>query len=152
MILSMKTNIKRIVVGADGSDGSQAALAWAAHEASLRGVELVVVSIWHPSDGSDAWSGHQVLLGGDLDAAARATVTDMIEDLKTSWTEQQRFPPVEIVTKIGSAAEELLQFVGPNDLLVVGARGRKGIAGLILGSVATRVSHLAAHPYVVVPN
>ncbi len=147
----VKNEIRRVVVGVDGSDGSIAALAWAAQEASLRGVELTVVCVWHPSDGSDAWSGHQVLLAGDLDAAARASAAAFIADLQASWTATQPFPTTRIVTFSGSAAEELLRFVASDDLLVVGSRGRKGLAGLILGSVATRVSHLAVHPFAVVP-
>jgi len=42
--------VKRIVVGVDGSEGSQTALRWALREARLRGVNLHAVLAWkyHP--------------------------------------------------------------------------------------------------------
>jgi nucleotide-binding universal stress UspA family protein len=152
MIKSVNSEIKRIVVGVDGSDGSKAALDWAAKEASRRNIKLVVVSVWHPSDGSDSWSGHQVSLAGDLDAGVRETVQAVIDELRANWPASVTYPDVQLVTMAGTVAEELLEFTGPDGLLVVGSRGRKGLAGLILGSVATRVAHLARFPFAVIPQ
>ena len=40
-------NIRRIVVGVDGSDTSRAALRWAYDEAASHGASLTVVTAWH---------------------------------------------------------------------------------------------------------
>ena len=42
------TEIKRIVVGVDGSKSSQAALLWAYNEAAHHDAAITVVSTWHP--------------------------------------------------------------------------------------------------------
>ena len=48
----------RIVVGFDGSEGSQRALAWAADEARQRGAELLIVRAWTPGEfGTDEEQG-----------------------------------------------------------------------------------------------
>jgi nucleotide-binding universal stress UspA family protein len=149
---TVKHDIGRIVVGVDGSVGSNAALGWAAKEAGIRNVTLVVVSVWHPADAYDSLSGHHVRLPADVDAGVRATVQSMIDELRTNWSAPTTFPDVQVVTTSGVAADELLQFAGSNDLLVVGSRGKTGLAGLILGSVATRISHLARFPFAVIPH
>jgi nucleotide-binding universal stress UspA family protein len=145
-------DIGRIVVGVDGSAGSTAALGWAANEASIRNVTLVVVSVWHPADAYDSLSGHHVRFPADVDAEVRATVQRMTDELRTNWSASTAFPHIQVVTMSGVAAEELLQFAGSDDLLVVGSRGKKGLAGIILGSVATRISHLARFPFAVIPH
>jgi nucleotide-binding universal stress UspA family protein len=50
----------------------------------------------------------------------------------------------------GPATRVLLETAGPDDLLVVGSRGRGGFADLVLGSVATQCAMHSRGPVVVV--
>jgi nucleotide-binding universal stress UspA family protein len=52
----------------------------------------------------------------------------------------------------GPPAQVLLEAAEDADMVVVGSRGLGGFAGLLLGSVARRVTHLAPCPVVVVPS
>jgi nucleotide-binding universal stress UspA family protein len=61
--------------------------------------------------------------------------------------------PREVVTTAlhTGASAALLDTAGREDLLVVGARGQGGFAGLVLGSVATQCARHTHGPLVVVP-
>jgi nucleotide-binding universal stress UspA family protein len=58
---------------------------------------------------------------------------------------------VERVVTEGSAAKVLLSQIEGAEMLVVGTRGRGGLTGVLLGSVATQVVHHARVPTIVVP-
>ena len=53
---------------------------------------------------------------------------------------------------VGQAAEVIAKLAGELgcELVVMGSHGRSGIAGLVMGSVATRVLHLAPCPVLLV--
>lgn len=143
-----------VVVGVDGSEPSREALRWAAQEARLRDARLRAVHVWSfvpptpigepgmiPMPASD--------YAGQLEAergAAQAELDDALADA---------FPgeaPVEVEAELveGDAGERLAAEAEGADLLVVGSRGRSGIASVLLGSVS---SHLVSHapcPVVVV--
>ncbi len=46
--------------------------------------------------------------------------------------------------------EDIAEAAGA-DVIVVGAKGRSGIAGLLLGSVPDRLLHIAKRPVLVIP-
>ena len=52
----------------------------------------------------------------------------------------------------GVPAEELLSAAADADMIVVGSRGAGGFKRLLLGSVATQVTHHAGCPVVVIPD
>jgi nucleotide-binding universal stress UspA family protein len=51
----------------------------------------------------------------------------------------------------GLPADELVKAAEGADMLVMGSRGSGGFARLVLGSVATQVSHHADCPVLIVP-
>jgi nucleotide-binding universal stress UspA family protein len=129
-----------IVVGIDGSAGSQAALRFAADEASLRQTQLRVVSAWHVPTGVYMPPTYMDL---DLDAF-RQNTSDVAARQVVDVLGAERATTVGVVTHDGSAAEVLIAESRQAELLVVGSRGHGGFAGLLLGSVS---QHCAAHAH-----
>jgi nucleotide-binding universal stress UspA family protein len=127
----------RIVVGFDGSEGSQRALAWAADEARLRQAELQVVRAWTPGEfGTDEEQG-------------RLAQKRLEDDVQAFFAEQ---PPPDLAMRAeqGHAGKVLLSHGQGADMLVVGSRGLGGFTGLLLGSVGHQVSTHEGAPVVVI--
>ncbi len=137
-----------IVVGVDGSEGSEAALRFAAAEAGLRDAKLRVVCAW------------------EIPAAAYATTWGMAAEAEPGYADRARDvaakaldraarlqPGIDREVRVvnGQPAEALLQESGDADLLVVGSRGLGGFKRLLLGSVSQQVAHHATCPVVIVP-
>ncbi len=128
---------RTIVVGYDGSKGSQMALDWAVHEATLRGADLCVLRVWsYPDYGTfdEQWDIAQERLENELKDVLVST-----GDLR--W---------QAVALKGSPAKVLVEHSADAELLVVGSRGRGGFTGLLLGSVGHGVSAHARVPVVIV--
>lgn len=124
-----------VVVGADGSAASEAALAFAGEEATLRGVPLVAVCAL-----SDA--------PGDLGAAHY--IEDNFEQSLTSWEKEHPEVTVQRQVTVRSPRAALLTAAEDAQLLVVGRRGRGGIHGMMLGSVSQALLWHAPCPVAVV--
>ncbi|MGY1633463.1 universal stress protein [Geodermatophilus sp. SYSU D01186] len=144
----------RVVVDVDGSAGSRAALRYALTTAAARGAELDVVSAYlvHPY-----WTDPYV-----WDPSVVETVRTQTEEQASSFLEEVRREPavaavpgvadvaVRTVVTAGPAADELLSRSRDADLLVVGSRGRGGVRGAMLGSVALHCVTHARCPVTVV--
>jgi nucleotide-binding universal stress UspA family protein len=134
-----------IVVGVDGSAGSEHALQWAVDEAHARHLDVDVLHAWsqpvsvYPADLYAEPDAHRVA-GARLLAHALGTVDSA--DAGTSIAGR-------LVQE--DAASALLDAAVDAELLVVGTRGRGGFTGLLLGSVSRTCLHLASVPLVVVP-
>lgn len=146
-----------IVVGVDGSAGSQAALRWAVGDLARRGGgRLHVVHAWEYPIAAMAPSpvGTVVPPTDEMRAAAEEALDSILRD--AGLGEGADLPEgVEVVPIVreGPPAGVLLDLSREvdADLVVVGARGRGGFVGLLLGSVATQVVNHARVPTVVVP-
>lgn len=148
-----------IVVGVDGSPGSDAALRWALAEARLRAVPVRAVNAFQPPVLTD---GLLMVGPGALPAASSS---EDLERLRTSVQAQARRVlddalarlgapddvEVEADTVEGPPAETLIQAGRGADLLVVGSRGRGGFAGLLLGSVSQQCAQHPPCPVVILP-
>lgn len=138
---------KRIVVGVDGSDCSEAALRWAVEEAQEHGAEMEVVMAWHepppaiaPPYGSIPW-GTETHAKDNAQKVLEQTMKNVLGD-----------GPSNVGTQLteGNPAQVLIDASRGSDLLVVGTRGHGGFAGLLLGSISNQVAAHAACPVVVV--
>ena len=132
-----------VVVGVDGSEGSQRALQWAAEEARLRGARLRAVHVWSYLD--QAGEAFDPTYGED---DARQFLDEALAGLGegAGGLEIERTPVCDL------PARGLLDSAGDADLLVVGARGMGGFRGLLLGSVSQQVAQHAPCPVVIVPG
>jgi nucleotide-binding universal stress UspA family protein len=137
--------IRNVLVGVDGSDGSDAAVAWVrdlmVNSPSMR---VVAASVepprpeWTPDDFPEARRQ-------DLEHRIR---DDYASELAATNVE------FDVVALLGAnAADALLEAAHQqrSDLIVVGARGLGGLTGLRIGGVALRALHQADRSIVLVP-
>lgn len=122
-----------IVAGYDGSASSDEALRWAAREAWARGIALTICVALPPddlarpggprvSDQARQW-GEEVLARG-------VRIAGSAPDLAQVRTVLAAGPPAHVLCERSATA----------DMVVVGARGRGGLAGSRLGSVSWQVA------------
>jgi nucleotide-binding universal stress UspA family protein len=135
-----------VVVGVDASEDSIAAVAHAAEEADRLGEELTVVHAWKEPM-SDA------VLGNALDSydevieeQERVVLAESLAGLG------ERYPDLVVNRHLvhRQPAQTLLDFARTARLLVVGSRGRHGVARMLLGSVSHTVVVHAPCPVLVV--
>lgn len=135
-----------IVVGVDGSAAGQDALAWAVAEAAARQRPLCIVHAVNPPlrqgplrpdldvpvDGKSRTAAEELL--AQAQAAARSAVPDL---------------EVHCQLVVGAATQALLDQAQDAELLVLGNRGRRGFAGLFVGSVGIEVATESPCPVVI---
>lgn len=148
----------RIVVGVDGSEGSQRALDWAAGEAGLRGASLEVVTTY---EAEPEWAGLPAVAGmtatqireirDSVETAtrralehARAVAENMIADLPGGITAEA----VAIASQ--HPAEALVERSRGAAMLVIGSRGLGGFKTMLLGSVSVQCATHAHCPVVII--
>jgi nucleotide-binding universal stress UspA family protein len=138
----------KIVVGFDGSKGSQEALYFALDEARLRGADLLVVMAWSMEAGTYVGPGGSSphIDPSVLEQSARKEMDHTLGALG----DRAKGVHVDGVLRLGQAAQVLVEEAGAADLLVVGSRGHGGFAGLLLGSVSHQCALHASCPVVVV--
>lgn len=125
-----------IVVGVDGSQGSHAAIEWAAFEARRRGLPLRMVCAL----GAEATSPEYDDAGDRLSDAVKLAAGVA--------------PSAEVTTEVAAtgAAAALVGAAEAAALVVVGSRGLAPMSGMLLGSVSRQVAEHAESNVVVVPG
>ena len=131
----------QIVVGVDGADRSSDVLAFAFDEASLRGTGVTALHAWQePFAELPAYRArNDAALLADLDREAH----ELLDDLLQPWREKYPDVPVRVEVVHGEPARALVHVSPGAALVVVGSRGRRGFATLLLGSVGHGVVHHA---------
>ncbi|WP_225094557.1 universal stress protein [Streptomyces sp. CoH27] len=133
-----------IVVGVDGSEPSLRAVDWAADEAALRGapLRLVYASLWDRYEGA--------LIAQELGRPAEeVTAPDVVGTARQRAA--RRRPEVQVSTDVLPDEPEygLVRESRTARAVVLGCRGRSGIAEALLGSVGVTVAGHAHCPVVV---
>ncbi len=128
-----------VTAGVDGSEPSLLALGFAVEQAAARKVTLHVLRAWRPSPGPRPPSAP--------DAQA---VHAELEEALARW--RRAFPDLQITVEVakGNPTELLVTASRNAQLVVVGSRGRGGLAGMLLGSVSQQLLHHAHSPVAVV--
>jgi len=137
-----------IVVGHDGSDYANHALAVALDLAEPLGASVVVVRAWsidtapRPAD----WKFGYVSPLTDYAGAVR----EKLEADARPTAAQHPAVPVEYRAAYATPLSCLINVSREARMLVVGSRGRGGLAGMLLGSVSEQCVRHAACPVLVV--
>ena len=139
-----------IVLGVDGSAAGQKAVEFAFAEAALRDAPLVALHTWTtwnapmpaPQDPSMPYANPP----GALAEGEERLLSEALAG------HRERYPGVPVEHKVvhGGTRESLIEASRSAQLMVVGARGRGGFAGLLLGSVSQALLHHAHCPVAVV--
>lgn len=138
-----------VVVGVDARSDSDTALDFAFADADRRGVPLVAVLCWQ-LDRWDFASGIP-MPGGDMKSAHQYH-RDALEQALSGPA--SRHPGVQVTADVicGPSAGSLAHRSDGASLLVVGTRGHRELAGLVLSSVSQSVARHALCPVAVVAH
>ena len=131
----------RIVVGADGSPHSNAALRWSVEQAAARGGSVTAVFAWQLPFISIPGAFSRPELEAPYRAFLIKTVSEAVPAPPL---------PLEPVLAEGDPTQALVRAAEGADLLVLGIRGRSPAAGLLLGSVSQACAASASCPVVLV--
>jgi nucleotide-binding universal stress UspA family protein len=136
-----------VVVGVDGSPASEAAIALAFEEASLRNVALVAAHTWtdYTSDVDYALARMAMV---DLDQV-EVEQEKMLAERLAGWQEHYPDVTVQRVVARDRPSRHLLEQATIAQLVVVGSRGRGGFTGMLLGSTSQALIHHAPCPVLV---
>lgn len=141
----MRTEPLPLVVGVDGSEPSLRALDWAADEAALHGVPLRVVHacLWERYEGA--------ALAHDLGGPSGPVAAEDIVRAAMSRA-RRRHADLPVTTAVVREEPEyvLLRESRNASLVVVGNRGRSGLADALLGSVSLTAATRAHCPVAVI--
>jgi nucleotide-binding universal stress UspA family protein len=136
-----------VLVGHDGSGCAQEALIWAAGLAGRARLVLHVVRAWGMTTAPRpaTWEPGYVPPMTDFEQAVR-------EELEACIAGANLDPSVQVRAHVvhRPPAKALVEASKGADLVVVGARGRGGFSGLLLGSTSDQVVHHGQSPVTVV--
>jgi nucleotide-binding universal stress UspA family protein len=141
-----------VLVGVDGSPAAEAALAFAADTAHDNGAPLVIAGVWQVA-AAETWEAaywSSVEPTRTPAEAARRAADEVVAQAERAAREKH--PGLTTSTEVlsGPVGRSLADQGAGAGLLVVGARGRGGFTGLLLGSVSRAVIHRASCPVAVV--
>lgn len=137
----------QVIVGYDGSEGSELALRWAAITAKQRGRTLEVLTTWS-------------MPAADLGMGAAALVQqDLVDELRKE-AQATNDTGLEVAAELGAnaigeivagrAASAMVNRSEDAEMVVVGSHGTGGLTGFLLGSISRQVATHASCPTVVV--
>jgi len=129
-----------VVVGVDGSEGSQRALRWAAEYARMSGAPLQAVMAWDLPTNYGMPANYDDV---DFTKEAEAKLEQTLAAVGDLGAVQQRVEQGHPAAVLVSASEHAR-------LLVIGSHGHGVFAASLLGSVSHKCIHHAQCPVVVV--
>lgn len=139
--------MKTIVVGVDGSPGSQVAVEFAAREAAAHGATLRIVSAWEVPPTVLSSGG----VAPDIYQSFEDESRRIVSDAAARVAALEPFVPREERVVEGHAGNALVDESESADLVVIGRRGHGSLTELLLGSISHQVVDHAKCPVVIVP-
>lgn len=141
-------NDKAILVGVDGSHASYKATWWAANYAKHAGLTLQIVCAYSlPSYAAVSFDATYTAMGDDN--AAHSDAQEILSKGKAIADEQGVEAATLIVT--GDPASVFVELSRNYNLIVIGNRGKGGLAERLLGTTSSSLPAYAYCPIVVVP-
>lgn len=136
-----------VVVGYDGSDGSERALQWAAEEARLRGLPLQILSVWEEPMVDMGFGG-----GAIIDPNLAEVMKERGEQIAAQGLQMVADRGVHATAEsvVGPAASALVEASESADLIVTGSHSKRGVAEILLGSTSSQVATHSTCPTIVV--
>lgn len=134
--------MRRVVVGIDGSRGSEQALHWALREGRVRGASVEGVFSWQypPSHA----------IGADSAAKLESWAREVAHSASSIAKGCEPSVPFAATARYEATVIGLLDAAEDADLLVVGARGHGGLLDSLLGSIARQCALYATCSVVIV--
>lgn len=141
--------MERVLVGYDGSDDGERAVAFAAELALKFDAELIVAHVMAQPGGFT--SAESIPVYSRVEEVYRAEhdvmrdAAERILQQAVAVADRHGYADPTAVLLVGSPAPQLAKAAEAHraDVVVVGSRGLGEFAGLLLGSVSSRVTHIA---------
>jgi nucleotide-binding universal stress UspA family protein len=146
--------VMRIIVGVDGSEPAQRAVAWCATYAGKLDAEVVALyALDFPVTTESGFGFAPIPV--PIPAPTAAERAHLHEVIERDWCAALTTAGVKfrVVVAEGEAASAIIAAADHEraDLVVTGRRGRGGFAELLLGSTSHHLSHHLDRPLVIVP-
>ena len=140
-----KDMFKTIVLALDGSDGAKQAIPVAAELAEKEKANIVIAHV----------TEYLAAKGGELPRVEEDQIRVEIEQEAKELSDRGIETKVEMAEVVaGGPAHAIVDIAERNDgdLIVTRTRGHGSVSGLMLGSVAHRLLHIAKRPTLAVPS
>lgn len=144
------TGLHPILVPVDFSEHSRAAIRFATSLAGSSGRPLLILHVVHDSGSHPGYYHRRAGFrrGAPLAVLASGLLEDFLATVRAEMPESTSLAEARTLVVEGLPADRILELSRRHDaaMVVMGSHGRTGFAHLLLGSVAERVSQLAAVP------
>jgi len=136
-------NINRIVIPVDRTEASRIAVEQGSQMAKLLGVDVSIISV----DDS-----RQFIASASLENRLRTEHENILDGYKRIVEQKEIKTQAEII--VGDApAEEIIQYVQDDDLIVMASHSKSGMERFLLGSVSEKVlQRVSCHVMVLKPH
>jgi nucleotide-binding universal stress UspA family protein len=134
-----------MLVAIDHSDRSTRVIATAERFAKSAGAQIFIVHLREREN-----LGRLGLVADESEDEAKKKVAEAVEQLKSAGVTATG---IVLDTLYGSVAKEIVESAKKQDasMIVMGTRGLGTLEGLVVGSTAHKVLHLADRPVLIVP-
>lgn len=138
---------KKILIPFDGSEHSKRAILFAADVAQQHNSELFLVHVVKDKDIPPEILEYikSEKINGGIGKVSAKLISEGIMKAAQKQIQEMGLQIAKSMVFRGDPAEEIIQFAKNNDIdmIVIGSRGLGKIKGLLLGSVSSKVCHLA---------
>jgi nucleotide-binding universal stress UspA family protein len=145
--MSSEATRSEFVVGVDGSVASYAAVSWAAHEATMRGLPIKLVHVVAPTLMSSTMAPNDTITQEQEDKARQ--ILDQARRIVDERTAEAP-PNAHAELRYAGVVATLVDASRDAQMIVVGSRGLDAFGRQMLGSVSSGLLHHAHCPVAII--